>query len=117
LLLSGCSMIFVDPAPKNYQYLNRFNCTTSYAAPVVATIFALTNIGSVAYVAGQDNTGNQSANRASAITLGVAVAATWAGSAFYGYRSVSECNEAKEEQNGAELSLYRAPFRLSPPAR
>jgi hypothetical protein len=112
-LLPGCSMIFVEPAPSNYASLTSYDCTTTKAAPVVDTILALSNLGTAAYVAGHDNAGNKQES----VTLALSVATMWAGSAIYGYWTTSKCSEAKEENNGVDMSYYRSPFRFSPAQR
>jgi len=104
LSTSGCSWIFVEPLRPNDSRGPYVTCTTNRAAPVIDTIFTLTNVGSAIYVAGQDNV----ANKGTAVTLGLSVATLWLLSAVYGYTKTSECEEA--------IGGDRPPSRYPPPA-
>src|SRR5215813_4056165 len=107
----GCSWIFVQPLPKDYEY-GAINCTTSRAAPVVDTLFTATNAISAAYVAGKDNV----ANKGAAVTLGLSVATLWMMSAIYGYSHTSECEDAIAETTPYyRPSQHRAPRPYQPP--
>src|SRR6478736_1113067 len=81
----GCSWLFVQPPPKNYDGRGQLACTTNMAPPVLDTIFTVTNIGSTLYVAGQDNVQDQG----SRVALGLTVAGLWLASAIYGYTETS----------------------------
>jgi hypothetical protein len=96
-MTSGCSWIFVQPLREDRGRGEYIDCTTNRAAPVLDTIFTLTNIASVIYVAGQNNV----TNKPSAVTLGLSVAALWALSAGYGYSHTSECEDAQERGGGS----------------
>ena len=102
---TGCSWLFVQPLRPGGPP----NCTTNRAAPVIDTIFTLTNVGSAIYVAGQDNV----TNKGTAVSVGLTVAALWFSSAIYGYSKTSECEEALEEPRGG----HYAPPRPLPPRR
>jgi hypothetical protein len=87
----GCSWLFTQPLPARYDA--RYDippCSTNRAPPVLDTLFALTNLASAVYVAGQSNV----TNKDSAVSLGLSVATLWTLSAVYGYRHTSECEEA-----------------------
>jgi hypothetical protein len=99
---SGCSWIFVQPLREERGRGDYIDCTTNRAAPVLDTIFTLTNIASAIYVASENNV----TNKGTAVTLGLSVAALWALSAGYGYSHTSECEEAME---GSGRSYYPPP--------
>jgi hypothetical protein len=108
-LVSGCSWIFVQPLPARYERGDSTDCTSNVAAPVIDTLFTLTNVGSSIYVAGQDNVTNQGA----AVTAGLVVGVVWLSSAIYGYGHTSECRDAKEEADYRPAHHY---VRPRPPA-
>jgi hypothetical protein len=108
--LSGCSWLFVQPLPANYERGEPTNCTTSRAAPVVDTLLTLTNVGSAVYVAGQDNV----TNKGTAVTAGLLVGALWFSSAIYGYSKTSDCAAAMEDD--APPPRYRRPVTRRPVA-
>jgi hypothetical protein len=105
---SGCSWIFVQPLPAHYERSDSVNCTTNRAAPILDTIFTLTNVVSAVYVAGQDNV----TNKGTAVGLGLAVAGLWLSSAIYGYSKTSECEAAMEDD--APAPRYRRPVVQRP---
>ena len=90
VLSGGCSWLFVTPPPVEPQHHGVLNCTTNQGAPVVDTVFTATNLGSVVYVLAQDK--NQDA-KASAVVVGLSVAAIWLNSAVYGFTNTSRCEE------------------------
>lgn len=95
-------------------------CTTNRAAPVLDTIFTITNLAAVVYVLGQDNIDN----KGSRIGFGVSVASLWALSAGYGYSKTRECEEAENDETTYQPTVrgrgwYRfrdRPQRLRPPS-
>ncbi len=104
----GCSWIFVEPLPASYERGDPPQCTANPVAPVVDTLFTLTNVGSAVYVAGEDNV----ANKGAAVTVGLLVGALWLSSAIYGYSKVSACDEAKNDFGEAPRHSHLRP----PPA-
>jgi len=109
LSASGCSWIFVQPLhtddPGKYPH-----CTTSRVAPAIDTVFTATNLGSVLYVAGEDNVKNKGAS----IAVGLSVATLWLSSAIYGYSHTSECEAALEDD---DQPRYRPPHHGYVPPR
>jgi hypothetical protein len=89
VLLPSCSYLLVEPLPENYKSRRRIRCTTSRVAPVLDTVFTLTNTAGVIYVASQDNV----KNKENSVLLGLSVAAIWAISAVYGYKATDACEE------------------------
>jgi hypothetical protein len=89
---SGCSWVFVEPLPDRHVSGDFADCTTSPAAPVIDTLFALTNLGSAIYVGGQD-----SPNKGAAMTAGALFGALWLSSAVYGYFKTSDCRDAQAD--------------------
>jgi len=96
--------------PAHYERSDSVNCTTNRAAPVIDTIFTLTNVVSAVYVAGQDNVTNKN----TAVGLGLAVAGLWLSSAIYGYSKTSECEAAMDDD--APAPRYRRPVAQRPVA-
>jgi hypothetical protein len=97
-MCSGCSFIFVQP-PKDDDFHARGtrNCTTTPVAPVIDSLFTLTNLLSAFYVANEDNV----TNKGTAVGVGLGVAAFWLSSAIYGYYNTSQCAElAREDDAG-----------------
>jgi hypothetical protein len=112
--MSGCSWLFVQPLPPPPLRTEPLNCTTSRAAPVLDTLFTATNVASAIYVGSQDNV----ANKGTAVTFGLAVAALWLSSAVYGYSKTSECEDAMAEDQPPPRRRYYAPpprYQSPPP--
>ncbi len=111
LPFSGCSWLFVQPLPANYERGDTITCTTNRAAPVIDTLFTLTNVGSAVYVSSENNV----TNKGTAVTAGLLVGALWLSSAIYGYSKTSECQEAVDDD--APAPHYRRPIvrRRAPP--
>jgi hypothetical protein len=89
LPVTGCSFLFVQPPHEEYGSRGVIGCTTNRAAPVIDTIFTLTNFFSALYVASEDNVTNKGAS----VGAGLAVGALWLSSAIYGYYNTSQCSE------------------------
>jgi hypothetical protein len=105
---AGCSWIFVQPLPPEHGY-DYQPCTSSRVAPVIDTLFAITNVVSALYVGTRDNV----TNKGTSVTLGISVATLWALSAGYGYSHTAECDEAHEfDERG-----YHAPPHLRAPSQ
>ena len=102
--MAGCSWIFVDPLPASYAPGDHAHCTTDRTAPVVDTLFTITNLASTAYVASEDTV----ANKGTVVGVGVAAAGLWFASALYGYVHTSDCVAAKADEDGR-------PHRFGPP--
>jgi hypothetical protein len=91
-MATGCSWLFTQPLPKAFSVYDVPPCSTNRVPPVLDTLFAVTNTASAIYVAGRDNV----TNKATAVSVGVFVAALWTLSAIYGYKHTSECEDAQE---------------------
>ena len=89
-MAGGCSWLFTQPLPERYSTYDIPPCSTNPLPPVLDTLFAVTNTASAIYVAGQDNV----SNKGTAVSLGLSVAMLWTFSAVYGYRHISECEDA-----------------------
>jgi hypothetical protein len=104
----GCSWLFVQPLPPNYQNGDPANCTSNVAAPVIDTIFTVLDTVELIAVGGNSNVQNKDSVLLGA-TLGIII---WGSSAIYGYRHTSECSDAQADQQ----SSYRyRPYRRAPP--
>jgi hypothetical protein len=104
--LAGCSWLFVQPLSERHQPGDFPDCTDNPIAPVVDTVLTLSNLGSAAYVATEDNV----KNKAAAVTVGVLVGAVWLSSAIYGYSKTSACAAAKKDAEGPVRHLRTAPL-------
>ncbi len=109
----GCSFLFVQPPKDDVPSRGAGDCTTSAVAPVVDSLFALTNAVSAAYVASLSN--EEITNKGPAIGLGLGVAAVWLASAIYGYYNTSRCVELVRDRAAEPfLTGYRPPASLRP---
>jgi hypothetical protein len=86
-------------------------CTTSPAAPLIDSILVATNVGSAAYVEGQNNV----KNKAESVALGLGVATFWLTSAIYGFYFTRECAMLKEEAQAVPYYLRTVRTRRGPP--
>lgn len=92
---TGCSWIFTQPPPAQHAQMPYFDCSTSYAPPVLDTIWGGLNfVGATLALAGRDD---EYENRPLTIGAGFAWTVVAAASAYYGYTRVAECNEAKTQ--------------------
>jgi hypothetical protein len=114
-MCGGCSYIFVQP-PKDDDLHARgvLTCTTTPIAPVVDSVFTLTNLLSVFYVANENNV----TDKGTPMAAGLAVAAIWLSSAIYGYYNTSQCADlAREDDPGPyhrPVHYQHAVFRPPP---
>jgi hypothetical protein len=117
---SGCSFLFSEAPPADFQARATFTCGDGYAPPIVDTIVAGLFAASLA---GQAETRNATIAKATpgdraqtrqdadvAIGVTAAFTAITAAGAAYGYTSASSCRDAREERR---LALARA--RVLPP--
>lgn len=109
LPLTGCSFLFVQPPHESDDFRSAAGCTTSPVAPVIDTIFTLTNVGSALYVASEDNV----TNKGTAVGAGLLVGALWLSSAIYGYYNTSQCAEL---QRNLDDGPYRGPVHTVRPS-
>ncbi len=107
LPLTGCSFLFVQAPHEERGYRGVMGCTTTPVAPIIDTIFTLTNIASTAYVASEDNV----TNKGTAVSVGLAVAALWLSSAMYGYYNTNRCTELQRDDY--DDRPYHRPVRSS----
>jgi hypothetical protein len=113
LWLSGCSWIFVDGPPANHRELSNFDCTKSRVAPIVDTVFAVTNGLSALAVLGADE--RDYPNKNGAALLGFGVMALWIASASSGYGNTSDCRLAMNELDVRLENRSRQPAIAAPP--
>jgi len=110
----GCSFVFVQPPKDDYPSRENTNCTTSPVAPVVDTVFTVTNLLSAFYVANEDNV----TNKGPAVGVGLSVAAIWLASAIYGYYNTSRCADLTRDDDVApyprHVHLQSAGYRPPP---
>ena len=114
-MTSGCSFLFVQPAPDDSPGRQMINCTTSQVAPVVDTILTVTNLFSVFYVASENNV----SNRGTAVGVGLSVATVWLSSAIYGFYSTSQCEDLlrDDDQGPYQRPIHFHPTGYRPPSQ
>jgi hypothetical protein len=120
---SGCSAIFTKGPPLDHAYNSHFDCSTSYAPPILDTIWAGLNGAGAAIALSKSDAEwerTQANDRAATIAVGLTWLAVSGVSAIYGYKMVSDCNEAKEPRRHPRFPLPietpPAPERMPPPA-
>jgi hypothetical protein len=103
LSVSGCSFIFSEGPPPNHQRLPFFDCSTSYAPPVLDTVFGGLFALSAVSVVGTSDTEWKRENpatetsRSSVIVVNVVMLGLLGASAIYGYSKVGQCRPAKDQ--------------------
>src|SRR5262245_29260129 len=97
-LLSGCSWLFVTPAPENHPHMRYFDGTTRRAAPFVDTLVAGLYRGSAAATAAGERGFNSHGDfdEPTAIAVIVGFVLIEGASAYYGFTTTDECDEAKD---------------------
>jgi hypothetical protein len=96
----GCSFIFSEGPPPNHARLPYFDCSSSYAPPVLDTIWGGLNLlGATLALAQSEEEWNreQTTDRNVAIVTGLLWTALSGSSAAYGYNKVGACKQAKEQ--------------------
>ena len=91
LFLSGCSLIFTKSAPAKWSTPD-VECSRSRIPPIVDTILGLSNLGGAIWAATEDRFVYKNLLLASELVL----ATVFAGSAIYGYRQTSACEEIQD---------------------
>jgi hypothetical protein len=120
----GCSAIFTKGPPPDHAYTARFDCSTSYAPPILDTIWAGLNGAGAAIALSKSDAEwkrTQTNDRAATIAVGLTWLAVSGASAIYGYKTVSDCHEAREPHRRPRFPLPvetppPPPARLPPPA-
>jgi len=104
---SGCSLVLVKGPPAEAQQMSNFDCTTGAEAPavdsVLATLGGLTTLFLFA-LSGLSDTGDP---RGKVALFGLPAFVLPAGSAVYGFATISRCRRAR-----ADLAVRS---RLAPP--
>jgi hypothetical protein len=100
-LAGGCSFIFSEGPPAQHQMMPYFDCSSSYAPPVIDTLWGGLNlVGAFIAMSASEEDWRARGNRVSrgaAIGVGLAWAALSGSSAVYGYNKVGQCKQAKNE--------------------
>jgi hypothetical protein len=111
----GCSWIFVNSLPADYQRGDRVDCTTSVAAPVADTLLAGSSVAGVLLIAGTSNGKSTPATNA-LVTSALVWTGIYIGSAIHGYRATSACREVMEDDDDAPRYPHpRVQVRPLPP--
>jgi hypothetical protein len=107
LVFPGCSFIFSEGPPANHQRLPYFDCSTSYAPPVIDTVWAgLQGLNALGAAATSEQEWNADISRGAVIGVALFWVALSGSSAIYGYNKVGNCRQAKNE---LMLRLSRQP--------
>ena len=94
--MNGCSLLFMDRVPDNHLRLQSFDCTSSYAAPVLDTVWGAANLlGGVVAASANDATWSSSTPRSTTMAVGFGWAALMTVSAIAGYSKASDCGAAR----------------------
>jgi len=93
-LLSGCSLIFTKPVPTKYESTPYVECSTSRVPPILDTILGINSLGGAIYFASRDGSSNKNLLASSAAVW----AGMWIGSAIYGYRATSACEDVQDDK-------------------
>jgi len=107
MLQSGCSLMFVKGPPAKHAEMASFGCSKSNAAPMVDTLSAVVNGLGLALAANED----RMLNREQAMKVNGTWLVVSAISASYGFRRVSQCNDAKRLRNERYESEQGGAFR------
>ena len=92
----GCSWLFVKPLPPDYDVGDSIECTAELTPPVVDTLFALSFLAGIVYLAGKRN--DQNVDRVDGLIASqVTGFSLWGASAVYGYRAVGACSDAEKD--------------------
>jgi hypothetical protein len=111
----GCSFMLTKGPPVEHARLWHFDCSTSYAPPVLDTIWAgLNGLGMAVALSTSEADWKRTQNNDQSTTamVGLVWLAVSGSSAIYGYKTVNDCNQAKERYH----PRYPAPD-ATPPAR
>jgi hypothetical protein len=119
--LGGCSWIFVKPLPPDYESGDAVDCTTDRTAPVIDTLFSISEIAGIAYVSSKSN--DQNKNQVNSLVTGQLIGLImWGSSAIYGYRRTNACIDARSDASesyshhlGVRHRAYGPPSPVAPP--
>lgn len=103
--LPGCSALFVSGPPPNHHQLITFDCTETRVAPIIDTVIAGLELANFALAASETDaqwnsnfgSGNPPISRGASIPLYAVSTLALGASAYFGYKTTSECREAKTE--------------------
>jgi hypothetical protein len=116
--LGGCSWIFVQPLPPNYDAgSNIINCTADQTAPVIDTLLVVSHIVGILYLASNSNGQNQDQVKG-LVGLDAISLFLWGASAIYGYRHTNACSDAQREASASpshHLGVRHQAYRPTPP--
>src|SRR5205823_1255722 len=93
LLVSGCSFVFVQGPPANYQHMEDFHCTSSEVAPMLDVVFAGLHALDLSLV-GSNQFRLDDSTKSAVIGIDLALIAVHVASAIYGFVKTSDCQEA-----------------------
>jgi hypothetical protein len=93
-LLSGCSFLFVQGPPSNYQHMDDFHCTPSDTPPMLDVIFAGVNALDLSLVGSHQYRIEDSSVESAVIATDAILIAVHIASAIYGFAKTTECQEA-----------------------
>jgi len=104
---SGCSFLAVKPPPEHPAFLERVDCTTSYSAPTFDTLLGIVQLVVSVSVVGS----SPGSERDALARFDTLFAAAQLGTAIWGFRKVSACNDLMRSQ---ALFRPRGPSAMPP---
>jgi hypothetical protein len=106
LAVSGCSFVFVEGPPSNYQHQTDVHCTSNEVFPMLDVVFAGINALDVSMVGSHQYHIDDSTTESLFMGVSAGLIAVHIASAIYGFVKTSSCQDAM-----ANLSA-RSPHRF-----
>jgi hypothetical protein len=106
LLISGCSFMYVQGPPSNYQHMTDVQCTSNDVFPMLDVVFAGLNALDLSLVGSHQFHIEDSGTETVFMGVSAVLVAVHIASAIYGFAKTSSCQEAM-----ANLSA-RTPHRF-----
>lgn len=94
LAVSGCSFVFVEGPPSNYQHMTDVHCTSSDVFPMLDVIFAGIDALDLSMVGSHQVHIDDSSTESAFLGVSAAMMAVHIASAIYGFAKTSTCQEA-----------------------
>ena len=94
LAVSGCSFLYVEGPPSNYQHMTDVHCTSNDVFPRLDVLFAGLNALDVSLVGSHQFHIDDSSTESIFLGVSAALIAVHIASAIYGFTKTSSCEEA-----------------------
>lgn len=121
LSCAGCSLGFVAGPPAEHPRVTSFTCSDSVIAPVLDSVvggsLGLVVVSAAGMTDAEWAENNPDLTRTEAVALYAPLAALAAVSAYYGYRTVHDCREARAQAAArVDARMQALPASWPPPA-